>query len=158
MNCSKYKELIPLLILNELSENEETETKSHLESCEECKKEMSEYQTLIEDLEVMSNTHQSDNDITAVKTAVYRSVLQSAVQPVQNYKITRYLLQAAAAIIIFISGYFASLYYTEAFLSESRLASLQSVSQLTTSFKSYKHSKIGLKLIAKGKQGIEKVQ
>ncbi|KAA3632778.1 MAG: zf-HC2 domain-containing protein [Calditrichaeota bacterium] len=155
MNCKRFKELIPLYVLNELTGDEKSDVDNHLETCEECKIEITEYQEMINILSTKNESGVSKNELKEIKNSVYTSVLQSAVRAKPESNIVKNILQIAAAVIIFFAGYSVSSFYSASYQPINRFTINQSESELTESFKIYKNSKIGLKIIAKGKNAID---
>lgn len=154
MSCDKYKEQLSLYILDDLTINEKSDIENHLDSCDACQKEVEEYRDLIIELTEVDVNRISEKESIHIKNSVYKSILQSAVHPKPSRNMLTYVIQTAAAIIIFLSGYFVSGYYSDSFQPANRYTINQNESELADSFKTYKNSKIGLKIIAKGKNAV----
>ena len=159
MNCNKIIEKIPLLILNELPSEEITEVKRHIDNCTSCQKEQEELNKIISRLGYEKETLKDSEHIT-LQNLIYKSVLDSIIFKQKSTRVRNILLQTAAALLIFASGYlisehsFTSNRFNNQMLTTKTNSNDQAnINKITSN--SLKNSKIGFKIISKGKNVLE---
>jgi len=155
-NCKSFIDKLALMALNELPENEKHQVNRHLAECASCAenlKELNEVTSLL--------GPSSENEITAleslqIENAVYRHLAGSLATSSRPGWIGS-TLRIAAALSLFALGYLGGVFSIESqpqrsepLSAESQLASLDWKKNIA----SFRLSPEGLKLIARGREGL----
>lgn len=157
MNCDNYKEQIPLLITGDLSQEDTAKLRAHLEQCDACGKEYEELHSMISQLDSHEPTALSAGEKAELQQRILNEMSHTNTTEINSSSsIPRRLIQSAAAVIIFASGYLIgySLHSTESNITpatETAMAEYIEYSQ-KDNFTNYRLTTNGLKLIARGKK------
>jgi hypothetical protein len=74
MKHEKYKELLELNVLNELSDNEQLDLENHLLECDECTKELAELKKLYSIIVNEAPEPLSDRDLERARLRLFNSI------------------------------------------------------------------------------------
>ena len=154
MSCDTYRDLIPLYILNELSETDAQQVKTHLAECGICAKEYEDYTSMLATMDKLEPSALTDSEKARMKQAITSRLSTPSPMNINRSSMTIRLILVAAAVIIFVGGYLIGYFAKQPDVINSAKRTDTTISQIeqipASQLSSQRLTIRGLKLIAKG--------
>ena len=91
MKHQKYKDLLELNVLGELTKEEEIELENHLFECEECAEEYDQIKSLYKIVLQEKPDKISDKDLIASRTRLFNTILEQNKKSTLTEKISKFI-------------------------------------------------------------------
>lgn len=162
MSCKKYIEWLALYAIDELTPPDKAELEKHLGSCDACRVELEHLRATVKTLSYDTQKSLSEVEKSSIEREVYRK-LSSRIHRRETSRrpIIRLVIQVAAALVIFVSGYGARAIINGDRSRDQAPATMEQIRQATDYHQMYasamRFSEEGLTLIAKGKKSLSEV-
>jgi anti-sigma factor RsiW len=162
MSCKEYTEWLAYYAIDGLAPQDKAELEKHLKSCDECRVELAQLLATVKILSYDVHKPLTEVEKLNIEREVFRK-LSSQIhhRETKGKRIIRLMVQIAAAIIIFIMGYYMQAVINDDTGEGQMLTTVEQIRQVTDYSQicasTMRFSKEGLTLIAKGKKSLSDV-
>ena len=160
MNCIRFKDRLPLLVLGELDPKEQEELERHIATCEECRKELEDLQEITAILNDEGRESLAELEQLRLENEIYRKLAVKALKenaPATG-RVFKLLVRVAAVLVVFLAGYAAYPLFTRQAdygpLNTRLEKNLDDETELMSSLGSRRLTAQGFLIIAKGKNAL----
>jgi len=163
MNCKRFKDKLPLLVLGELEQKEQDELERHLNECDECREELDSLREITDILGSGDEARLGELEQLKLEREIYRRLAvhtnRGETMPLTG-RVFKLLIRIAAVVLIFLAGYTAYPLISEQVDSQPLNAriekSLNADADIIETLGNKRFTPQGLLVIARGKEVLKK--